>query len=384
MFFDRNIKYRDILIFALIGIIGYKIIDNYSFIFDFVSKFMSIISPFIYALIFAYILNPVMKMFENRLKFKRGLAILITYVSIFSIVVIVSIYVIPSIIDSIISITSEIPKYMEVVQGWINEAIKNENIYEIAKDTGFLDYVSVISTKLGSILISALEGSVSSIVAITANLVKIILGFLISIYVLLDKERFAEESKTITYILLKEERAQKLILWVRTYNKMIGIYVGTKALDSLIIGLIALVGLIIMKAPYAILIAIVVGFTNMIPYFGPLIGVITGVIVGIFVSPSMAFMIGLFLLALQQFDAWFLEPKLVGKTIGVRPFLIIVGVMIGGGFFGAIGMILSSPTVATLKILYEQKVAIFKAKNKNLTRRIEEDDGKINIKKDEK
>jgi predicted PurR-regulated permease PerM len=273
---------------------------------------------------------------------------------------------------------------MEVVQGWINEAIKNENIYEIAKDTGFLDYVSVISTKLGSILISALEGSVSSIVAITANLVKIILGFLISIYVLLDKERFAEESKTITYILLKEERAQKLILWVRTYNKMIGIYVGTKALDSLIIGLIALVGLIIMKAPYAILIAIVVGFTNMIPYFGPLIGVITGVIVGIFVSPSMAFMIGLFLLALQQFDAWFLEPKLVGKTIGVRPFLIIVGVMIGGGFFGAIGMILSSPTVATLKILYEQKVAIFKAKNKNLTRRIEEDDGKINIKKDEK
>ncbi|MBD7911363.1 MULTISPECIES: AI-2E family transporter [Clostridium] len=372
MFFDRNIKYRDILIFALIGIVGYKVIDNYTFIFDLVGKFISIVSPFIYSLIFAYILNPIMKMFENRLRFKRGLSILVTYVSIFSIVVLLFIYVIPSILDSIISITSDIPTYVRMVQGWINEATKNENIYEIVKETGVLDYLSIITTKFGSLLVSALEGSLSSVLSITTNLVKIILGFLISIYVLLDKERFIEESKTITYILLKEERGQKLILWLKTYNKMIGMYVGTKALDSLIIGLIALIGLIVLKAPYTILIALVVGFTNMIPYFGPLIGVITGAIVGIFVSPSMAFFIALFLLALQQFDAWFLEPKLVGKSIGVRPFLIIVGVVVGGGFFGPVGMILASPTVATIKLFYEQKVAIFKAKNKNLMRRIQE------------
>lgn len=362
--FDKNIKYRDIFIVALVGFIGYKFIDNYEYIFTALKSFYSIVTPFIYALVFAYVLNPVMKLFEKRFKLKRGLSILLTYVSILGIIALIAVFVVPNIMDSIVSMISEVPWYMTTVQDWINKLMENKDIYSVLNETGLVDYLSVITSKTGSMVVGMLESSISSVFVIATNMVKIILGFLIAIYVLLDKEMFKEHAKLIICMIFKRERGEKIVGWIKLYNKMIGIYVGTKALDSLIIGLLALVGLIIMKAPYSILIALVVGFTNMIPYFGPLVGEIVGGVVGIFVSPTMALMIVIYLLILQQFDAWYLEAKLVGKKVGVRPFLIILAVFVGGGLFGPVGMILGSPTMATIKIMYDKKVEVYKEENK--------------------
>jgi len=371
LFFNKYIKYRDILVIVLIALVGYKLIDNYQMFLNLISTTMSVISPFIYAMIFAYCINPIMNLFERKLKMKRGLSILSTYLLIGGAIVIGALYIVPSIVDSIISITSEIPKYMETVQGWINEALKNQNLYDLINSTGLLDNISVISGKMSSIIIGILDGSVSSIVSITTNVVKIGFGFLISIYILLDKERFITEVKTLTYMILKEEKGTKLIGLVRTYHEMIGKYIGTKAIDSAIIGVLAFFGLMIIGAPYTPLLAIIVGVTNMIPYFGPFVGEVVGAAVGIFVSPAMAITIFVFLLALQQFDAWYLDPKLIGDKVGVKPFYIILAVTIGGGFFGPIGMLLASPTMATINIYYERKVNLFKARNKNLMKRFD-------------
>ncbi|SQB87895.1 putative permease [Clostridium paraputrificum] len=371
MFFNKYIKYRDILVIVLIALVGYKLIDNYQMFLNLISTTMSVISPFIYAMIFAYCINPIMNLFERKLKMKRGVSILSTYLLIGGAIVIGALYIVPSIVDSIISITSEIPKYMETVQGWINEALKNQNLYDLINSTGLLDNISVISGKMSSIIIGILDGSVSSIVSITTNVVKIGFGFLISIYILLDKERFITEVKTLTYMILKEEKGTKLIGLVRTYHEMIGKYIGTKAIDSAIIGVLAFFGLMIIGAPYTPLLAIIVGVTNMIPYFGPFVGEVVGAAVGIFVSPAMAITIFVFLLALQQFDAWYLDPKLIGDKVGVKPFYIILAVTIGGGFFGPIGMLLASPTMATINIYYERKVNLFKARNKNLMKRFD-------------
>ncbi|MEO2493671.1 AI-2E family transporter [Clostridium paraputrificum] len=371
MFFNKYIKYRDILVIVLIALVGYKLIDNYQMFLNLISTTISVISPFIYAMVFAYCINPIMNLFERRLKMRRGLSIFSTYLLIGGAIVIGSLYIVPSIVDSIISITSEIPGYMETVQGWINEALKNQNFYELINSAGLLDNISVISGNMSSIIIGILNGSVSSIVSITTNVVKIGFGFLISIYILLDKERFIIEVKTITYMIFKEERGTKIIGLVRTYHEMIGKYIGTKAIDSAIIGVLAFFGLMVIGAPYTPLLAIVVGVTNMIPYFGPFVGEVVGAAVGLFVSPAMAITIFIFLLALQQFDAWYLDPKLIGDKVGVKPFYIILAVTIGGGFFGPIGMLLASPTMATINIYYERKVNLFKAKNKNLMRRID-------------
>lgn len=234
-----------------------------------------------------------------------------------------------------------------------------------------MDTIYGFSDKAGNILVDILQNSISSIVGIATNLIKIGFGFLISIYLLYDKEKILRGIKVLFYVILKEKKADIFIKWLKTYDDMIGKYIGIKAIDSIIIGCIALIGLIIIGAPYSIIIAIIVGITNMIPYFGPLVGEVVGAIFGIFVSPTMAIVILLFLLALQQFDASLLDPKLIGKKVGVPPYLIIIAVTIGGGFFGIIGMLLASPTIATIKLCYESVIGSYLNKNEDLKNAIE-------------
>lgn len=367
---NKNIKYIDILVLVIVVVIGYKIVENYNVYFSLVKKFLTVLSPFIYAIIIAYILNPIMKLFENKLKLKRGLAVGLTYVLVAGLVIILGLYVVPSLIDSIVSIAKEIPTYVTKGQEWIMTALKDERLYDLMQQAGVLETITSISTKLGAILVGLLESSATSLITITANVVMIGFGFLVSIYVLLDKERLLYNAKVLLSMIAKEKYSVKILDGLRLYNKMIGTYVGTKALDSLIIAVIALVGLIILDAPYAILLAIVVGFTNMIPYVGPLVGEVIAAVVCIFVSPWKAVAVFIFLLALQQFDAWYLDPKLIGDKVGVKPFFIILGVTIGGGFFGPVGMLLASPTMATLKVYYDRKVYKYTKENSDLVKKL--------------
>ena len=369
MFINKNIKYREILIFALIGIVGYKIIDNYYYFFSIGRKIISIVSPFIYATICAYILNPLVRFFEEKLKIKRAISILATYSIIIALVFIILFYTIPSLVDSILSITKEVPRYIEIIQRWINVTIlEDEKIKALIKQAGLLDKLQQFINQAGSITVQLLQGLVMYLLSFTSNLVNVVFGFLISIYVISDKEKLLRNLRTITYMILKEKNGSKLIDFVRTYNKMIGLYIGIKAIDSAIIGVMALVGLMFAGEPYAPLVALVVGFTNMIPYFGPFFGNILSVIIAAFVSPVKALIVFLILLLIQQFDAWYLEPKLVGKKVGISPFGIILGVTIGGGFWGPIGMLLGSPTMATIKIYYRKIFDKFKENNPNLVK----------------
>lgn len=377
MFFNNNIKYRDILIFALIGVIGYKLIDNYDYFFGLLKKIVTIMTPFIYALICAYVLNPVISFFERKLKVKRAISIAITYLMIVTLVFIILFFTIPSIIDSILNITKEVPKYVEIIQKWINTALQNERIKILIEQAGLLGKLQEMSGQIGNIAIVLLQGLVMYLLSFTSNLVIVIFGFLISIYVIVDKERLLKNTRRITYMIFKEENGNRIINFVRTYNKMVGFYIGIKAVDSSIVGIIALFGLLIVGEPYAPLIALIVGITNMIPYFGPLMGVIVAMTVAIFVSPMKAFVVFVLLLCIQQFDAWFLEPKLVGKKVGISPLGIILGVTIGGGFLGPIGMLLGSPTMATIKIYYEKLFSKFKDSHPRLVKEENLDDTKI-------
>ena len=369
MLINKNIKYREILILALIGIVGYKIIDNYKYFFSILSRGLVILSPFIYALICAYVLNPVIKCFERKFNFKRSIAILLTYLILIGIVFIGLFVTIPSVIDSILNITGEIPSYMIEVQHWINLCISNERINELITQSGLLSNIQNITTQMGNISMNLLQNVALYLISLTSDLVNIIFGFLISIYVLIEKDDLAKMTKTITYMIFKEKNGKCLLSFIKTYNKMIGIYIGIKAIDSLIIGSIALVALIILKAPYAILLAFIVGITNMIPYFGPLIGIVVSAVVTLFSSPVLAIAVAIMLLALQQFDAWYLEPKLIGNKVGVSTLAIIFGVSLGGGILGPVGMLLGSPTMATIRIYYNKSVEKFKDSNKELVKK---------------
>lgn len=351
----KRFRYFDLIIAIVIAYLSIKVIDNYKIIFIGLGKLLSIVSPFIYALIIAYILNPIMTFFEKRFKLKRGISILITYVLIIVIITIFSIYLLPKITSNILDMLKNIPQFAVILQNWFNNLFSNEAIQNILNSTGSLNVKpDFIVGKLSNIVATILNGLLDRTLSFTNSFVKWIFGFIISIYVLSDKEKFIEVIKETIYIVLKEKNGDRFIGFFKNIHYMIGLYIGTKAIDSLIIAIIAFIGLSIIKSPYLIIIALVVGVTNMIPYFGPFLGMVVGFIINLFFSPIKAFVVLIFLFLLQQFDGWYLDPKLIGDKVGLSPFLIIFAVTLGGGIYGPIGMLLGVPTMAVVKIYIDK------------------------------
>ena len=356
--FWKNIKYKDLIItvvlIIIISAIGIKLIENFPYFFNIIREIVSLLTPFIYGLIIAYILNPLVSLFEKRVKLKKGMAILITYTLIVGVLTLIGVYFIPSIAESTLDIARSVPNYIAEMQNWVYEFLDKEEIKGIIISTGTFDNINSIITQFGTMIVAFLEGSVVHLFSISSQIIKFIIGILISIYVLVDKDRFISGTKRLTFIILKPKNAEKVIEAIRIYHKMICSYIGIKAIDSAIIGVLTFILLKIFKSEYSTLLAVIIGVTNMIPYFGPLISEIIGFLFNVFISPTKAVTILLVILAVHFFDAWYLDPKLVGDKVGVRPVLIMLAVILGGGFFGPVGMLIASPTIATLKIYFNR------------------------------
>ncbi len=359
-------KYFDLFILVIIAMVVFKVVDNYKYFFSFMKKLYLIISPFIIAIICAYVLSPLVNLFKTRLKFNKITAILCTYIFLGIIIFLMLFFTIPSLIDSAINMTSQVPEYLSKIQKYSNNIYYNQNLKQIINSEEIYNKIDHILTAAGNQAVVLLQNSLSSILSLTGNIVRYIFGFLMSIYVLIEKEKLLLNAEILLYMIFKERNGTIIINLIKTYNKMIGRYIGIKALDSIIIGLIAFVALYIIKIPYAVWIACVVAVTNMIPYFGPLIGEIFGAAITLFVSPFQALVVFCILLLIQQFDAWYLDPKLIGKKVGVSPFAVIFAVIVGGGLFGPVGMLLASPTMATINIYYSRMISNFKNKNTQL------------------
>lgn len=369
--FLKNNKYKELIIAALwiviLSILAFKLFGYLDNVTGVIGSILSLSMPFIYGIAMAYVLNPIVNIIEKKIKTKRTIAIALTYILFILIITVISIYGIPSLINNIKDIINKVPEYITEAQNYVNNVLTNEQLNGLINSTGTLVTIQSYIDKIGTIAINLLEGSFNTLFTFSSQVIKIILGFLVSIYVLTDKERLIRDWKRLLVLILKEEKATRVIEFGRIYHKMIGTYIGIKAIDSSIIGGMAFILLTLVKSEYALLLSIIVGTTNMIPYFGPFIGEIVGFLFNVFVSPTKGLIVFLTLFALQMFDGWYLDPKLIGGKVGVRPFWIIYSVVIGGGFFGPIGMLLASPTAATIKFYYTKILN----KNKDLLKKFE-------------
>ncbi|EDS77869.1 permease [Clostridium botulinum C str. Eklund] len=347
MFNIRKIKYFDIIVAVIISFIAIQIIINYKFILKILGDIITILMPFILAFIIAYILNPIMKFIEKRIRLNRGASISCTYILVMSLITIFSIIIIPKVFNSGIDMINNIPDFAQKMYSWTSNHIPSKFMSSgsiLRNNSGkWIEKLSVMSSQGLSVVLS-------TIVSTTTSLINFIFGLIISIYMLYDKEKFQEISTKLIYIVLKKEKGNKFISFIKTVHTMVGTYIGIKAIDSFIIGVICFIGLMIFKTPYVLILSIIVMVTNMIPYFGPFMGMIPPFVINIFYDPKKALGILIFLILLQQFDAWILEPKLVSNSVGVSPFLVILGITIFGSLFGVIGMLLASPIMAVLNI----------------------------------
>lgn len=356
--FRREIKNKDMIvtisISLIIAVIGWKLLEYVPETFVVIDKIYGLLVPFIYAFVIAYILNPIVKLFTKRLKLNQGIAIAITYLLFLGGIVIFAFVAIPNLYQSVTDLISKMPEYIKDAQNFFYETIEQQNVKEFINSTGLTSNIEQMIVHFGEVAVKMLEGTVNTAFSLTTSVINVALGMLISIYVLCDKDRFKREGRRFLVAVIKEQKTEKIIGFIKTFHNMIGTYIGIKAIDSSIIALMAFVLLSLVKSEYALFLSVIVGVTNMIPYFGPFIGEIIGFLFNVFVSPTKAIIVFVVLFSLQMFDGWYLDPKLIGSKVGVRPFWIILAVVIGGGFYGPIGMLLASPAVATIKIYYDK------------------------------
>jgi len=187
-----------------------------------------------------------------------------------------------------------------------------------------------------------------SLISLAKALYNLIIGFIISVYVLGNKERFASQAKKIAYAFMERKTANHTIRVFRFINRTFIGFFGGKIIDSAIIGMICFVGTSIMNTPYALLISVIVGVTNIIPFFGPFIGAIPCTILILFAEPIQALYFVIFILILQQVDGNIIGPKILGDSTGLSSFWVIFSITLFGGLFGLLGMIIGVPVFAVL------------------------------------
>jgi predicted PurR-regulated permease PerM len=289
------------------------------------------------------------------LRLHKFLSLLLAYCIVIGFIVLVLTFVIPQIIDSILQLIRQSSSMYDTIADGM--ALLSERY----PDTDFAYLQSVIDEALPN-AISYVQTLMADAVPVIYNagmsiiswILNIIMAFVISCYLMTGKQRMLHGLKRIVYALFSEETAYKIIITIKECNHIFSQYIIGKALDSLIIGIICFVLMCILNLQYALLISIVVGITNMIPYFGPFIGAIPGFLILLIISPKSAFIFLILIFALQQFDGSILGPKIIGNSTGLQPIWIIFAIIAGGAIGGVVGMFLGVPVVAVLVYLLNQ------------------------------
>jgi len=345
-----------------IAFVLFKIINNPQSL----SVITKILNPFLWAFLFAYLLNPALLYLEKKFNLKRGWNILIVYIMLLGFMTLLITIVTPRIIESIRNIIMDMPSYVVTVETWINRQADN---WDFLDKYGVFDYIQSnlnnTMNQLNTTLNPILNKTIIQVINITSALFNFIIGLIISIYLLKDKDIFKKGSKNLLYTFLDKDKADNIIEFGRELNIIFSRYLVGKIIDSLIIGVICFIGTLLLKVPYPLFISSIVTVTNMIPYFGPFIGMIPAFIITAFYNPVKAIWVLLFILALQQFDGLYLGPKILGIKVGLKPLWVITAIIVGGGLFGIIGMLLAVPVVAVGRTALNRYMSS-KLKEKNI------------------
>lgn len=351
----KNYFYLIVVAFA---IIFWRVSNYFGEFVDFLSGFIRVISPFLYAFVIAYILSPFVTFFDRVFEGRRILSIIAVYAIIIAGLVLLGNYIAPKIGNNIYDFYKNLPGIYQDIKVWLIEISKNESLKPLEEIAGISannlshNFTNTIITNLTEFIQTTSGYLVKFTISFTYQIIKWLFAMLVAVYILIYKETFATFFRITIMRLFGRKRSRAFFSFLSTSDDMIGRYIGIKALDSTIIASIALMGLLIMNSPLAFMLAFVVGITNMIPYFGPFVGMLFTAGVHLFYSPKLALVSLVFLFLLQQFDAWFLDPKLVGNKVGVNPFLVILAITIGGGYFGPFGMVLSVPVMALIRVYF--------------------------------
>jgi len=345
-------------------------------------KFASVISPFIAGAFIAFILNPIVIYFKYTFfgkyfkikneKLVNVISILITYILFIGLIIVLLAYIMPQIILSLRDIAMQLPEWYQRTEDELiafqdkhpNLDIDTDKIISTLKSQDFMQQiVDTISNLIPNVLTFLLTTSVTIIKLI----VNLLIAIMVSIYLMADKKYLIHGFKRCLYAFFPSKVTPVVIEVLRESHNIFSGYIFGKAIDSFIIGILCFIAMTILRIDYAVLISVIVGITNMIPYFGPYIGGVIGGTILIITSPVKTIVFAIMILVLQQFDGLFLGPKILGKSVGIRPLWIIFAITVGGSLYGVVGMFLGVPVFTVISYIFNRIVdALLKKKRVKL------------------
>lgn len=302
----------------------------------------------------------------------RALSVTISYIIVIAAVVGICIAVVPSVAKSVVDLGDQMPGYINKLDSFVQEFFaSNPEVAKLISD-GFVELGSVVkklsdmmSPMAGDIFSSVSNGVLQFAAGLLTGLKNVVIGLIIAIYLLFSKERLLGQCKKILFAFLKNSKCQRIFYVSGKSNDIFKKYVISNLIDALIIFAAMAVGMLIMGMPYPMLLAVVCGVTNLIPFFGPFIGAIPCGLLILLVDPVKVIWFGLFVLVLQQMDGNVIKPHLFGETMGLPAIWVLVSITIGGGLFGIPGMLIGAPVFAVFYLLFAEFVA-GRLKKKNM------------------
>ena len=397
---EPNRPYRDkpyfkwgttALVVIIISILLVVIFTDIPGFFSVLKGFGAILSPLVAGVVFAFLLNPLVKFVDTRLcpvlekkkqknpkaryspqKLSRAAGIVFALVIAVLLVYAFFSMLLPQLYESVMGIVASAEDYYRSIETWANKLLQDnpeiQSYVEAALDEVYNFLRNWVSTSLLSDMQKLLSTLTTSVIAVVKSVANLLIGLVASIYMLWSKDLFQAQAKKLIVAVFRPSAADHLFYLGRETNKIFNGFVIGKIIDSAIIGILCYFGMLILKLPYPILVATVIGITNVIPFFGPIIGAVPCAFLILLVNPLQCFYFVIFVICLQQLDGNVIGPKILGNTIGISGFWVLVSITVAAGLFGFAGMLLGVPVFAIIYLLISDAINLSLKKTGDTTR----------------
>lgn len=370
---DWNKKYFTIGIYSIIVFficsLIYKFTISWADTKTFVLGVISTLSPFLIAFLIAYFMNPMVIMFEDRLlpslrigkkslkspKALRILSILLSYIVFLTSIIILLSIIIPQVANSLVEFAETFS--LENLSTTLSNLSFSFNDTTYTIDTSLITtYINDNLPKTFNQITTMVPNLFNTAKSFASGIIDIVIAFIVSIYLIYSKESASEKSRKVVIAIFSKNTAKSIFNTASHAHKVFSSFFIGKLIDSIIVGFICFIILTLAKMPFAMLISILVGITNIIPYFGPFIGGGIGFFLLLLINPVKALWFVVIIIALQQFDGNILGPKILGDSIGLSPFWVIFSIIVFGSMFGFMGMFLGAPFFSVIKSIVDKQV----------------------------
>lgn len=365
MFTDKNKKINRLTIKNILFIITYTIaliwiMLHLQEVFGAISTVIGLLKPFIYGIMMAFVFNLPMKFFLKKLpenlKWRKAAAAVLSLIIVITVIAFIFRIVVPQVVDSVTSLANSLPGYISSAQDMIEKAIENRDIPQEA-----LDQLNKYSTQIQETLVNVLKNGLPHLLTFASgfanSIANIFMALVIAVYLTVSKEKLLHQAKRFLYAFLPQRANDFTLKVARLTNATFSAFITGQMVEAIIIGVLCYIGCLIFRFPYAPILGVIIGCTNIIPIFGAIFGVGVCALLVAFVNPIQGVLFVIFGICLQQFESNLIYPRVVGTSVGLSGLWVLFAITIGGGLFNLMGMLLGLPTFSVIYSLLREEMS---------------------------